>query len=181
MELVQTIRPWNEHAPLTRIRVTCAGQHYRGRGRLVKWDVCANFSDGKINRINAINFWNPNRQPKLVSASKANWKTVTTGGASSVDFWLDDAALAGNIDVRTNFESWSSTVSEVTENGATVDCGGMDIRLHIERLPDVLDVRSVSGEYSFNLEHQSEQRLYIRVTQEDGHQAWSSPIYVQRG
>jgi len=41
-------------------------------------------------------------------------------------------------------------------------------------------VRSVSGEQSFNLEHQSEQRLYIRVTQEDGHQAWSSPIYVQR-
>ena len=72
-------------------------------------------------------------------------------------------------------------MSEVTENGATVDCGGMDIRLHIERLPDVLDVRSVSGEQSFNLEHQSEQRLYIRVTQEDGHQAWSSPIYVQRG
>ena len=181
MDLVQTIRPWNEHAPLNRIRVTCAGQHYRGRGRLVKWDVSANFSDGEINRINAINFWNPNRQPKLVSANKANWKTVTTGGASSVDFWLDDAALAGNIDVRTNFESWSSTVFEVTENGATVDCGGMDIRLHIERLPDVLDVRSVSGEQSFNLEQQSEQRLYIRVTQEDGHQAWSSPIYVQRG
>ena len=57
----------------------------------------------------------------------------------------------------------------------------MDIRLHIERLPDVLGERSVSGEYSFNLESQAEQRLYIRVTQEDGHQAWSSPIYVQRG
>ena len=147
----------------------------------MKWDVSANFSDGKINRINAINFWNPNRQPQLVSANRAHWKTVTTGGASSVDFWLDEVALAGNIDVQTNFESWSSAVSEVKENGFTVDCGGMDIRLHIERLPDVLDVRSVSGEQSFKLEHQSERRLYIRVTQEDGHQAWSSPIYVQRG
>ena len=89
-------------------------------------------------------------------------------------------ALANNIDVQTNFESWSSAVSKVTENGITVDCGGMDIRLHIERLPGVLDVHSVSGEQLFDLEHDSEKRLYVRVTQEDGHQAWSSPIYVQR-
>ena len=135
---------------------------------------------GKINQINAINFWNPNRQPQLISANKAIWKTVTTGGASSVDFWLDDEALASNIDVQTNFESLSSAVSKVTENGITVDCGGMDIRLQIERLPDVLDVHLVSGEQSFDLEHDSEKRLYVRVTQEDGHQAWSSPIYVQR-
>jgi hypothetical protein len=56
----------------------------------------------------------------------------------------------------------------------------MDIRLHIERLPDVLDSYTLSGEQSFSLESGTEQRLYVRVTQEDGHQAWSSPIYVQK-
>ena len=180
LDLVRIIRPWNDQRPLNRLRVTCAGQHYRGRGRLVKWDVSTVFSDGKISRISPVNFWNPNRQPEQISVTKAIWKTVTTGGASSVDFWLDEEALAGKIDVQTNFESWSSPLADIVENGVTVDCGGMDIRLLIGKLPDVLDECSLSGKQSVTLEHGSEQRLYIRVTQEDGHQAWSSPIYVQK-
>ena len=180
LDLVRIIRPWNDQRPLNRLRVTCAGQHYRGRGRLVKWDVSTVFSDGKIGRISPVNFWNPNRQPEQISVTKAIWKTVTTGGASSVDFWLDEAALAGKIDVQTNFESWSSSLADIAEKGVTVDCGGMDIRLHIGKLPDVLEEYSLSGKQLVTLENGHEQRLYIRVTQEDGHQAWSSPIYVQK-
>ena len=147
---------------------------------MVKWDVSANLTGGKIECINAINFWNPNRQPKQISATEAAWKTVTTGGASSVDFWLDDAALASQINVQTNFESISASVADINENGITVDCGGMDIRLHIERLPGILDTASLSGKQSFALADGTEQRLYVRVTQEDGHQAWSSPIFVAK-
>jgi hypothetical protein len=180
LDLVRTIRPWHDQAALSRLRVTCAGQHYRGRGRLVKWDVSANLTGGKIDRINAINFWNPNRQPTQISATEAAWKTVTTGGASSVDFWLDDAALASQINVQTNFESISASVADINGNGITVDCGGMDIRLHIERLPAILESTLLSGEQSFALAAGTEQRLYVRVTQEDGHQAWSSPIYVAK-
>ena len=180
LDLIKTIRTWNDQSPLSRLRVTCAGQHYRGRGRLVKWDVSTTFSDGKIVRISPVNFWNPNRQPQQTSPTEAVWKTVTTGGSSSVDFWLDNVALAGKINVQTNFESWSSLLGDIDKNGVSVDCGGMDIRLHIERLPEILDEHSLSGKQSFAIENGLEQRLYIRVTQEDGHQAWSSPIYVQK-
>ena len=71
-------------------------------------------------------------------------------------------------------------MDDIDENGITVDCGGMDIRLHIERLPGILDSASLSGKQSFALADGTEQRLYVRVTQEDGHQAWSSPIYVAK-
>jgi len=43
-----------------------------------------------------------------------------------------------------------------------------------------LESASLSGEQSFALAAGTEQRLYVRVTQEDGHQAWSSPIYVEK-
>ena len=82
LDLVRTIRPWHDQAALSRLRVTCAGQHYRGRGRLVKWDVSAHLTGGKIDRINAINFWNPNRQPTQISATESgvensnNWRRI---------------------------------------------------------------------------------------------------------
>ena len=74
LDLVRAIRPWGEQSAGDRLRVTCAGQHYRGRGRLVKWDVKAAFDHGRIEKIKPINFWNPNRQPYLVDDAKQNSK-----------------------------------------------------------------------------------------------------------
>lgn len=180
LDHIQTIRPWAQTKTLSRLRVTCAGQHYRGRGRLVKWDVFAKVGAGMIERISPINFWNPNRQPVLETAQTARWKTVTTGGASSVDFWLDDAALKSKIDVETNFESVAMPLSQINHEGITTECGGMDVRLHLSMLPAILTETNVAGAVKFTINAAQERRLYIRVTQEDGHQAWSSPIYVQK-
>ena len=180
LDLVRTIRPSGGQSTGDRLRVTCAGQHYRGRGRLVKWDVKAAFDHGKIDRIKPINFWNPNRQPHLVDDRHAVWKTVTTGGASSVDFWLDAAAWDGSVDINTNFDSVTTSLGAIDETGITVDCGGMDIRLHLHRLPATLHDYALTGQETVSLPAGTERRLYVRVTQEDGHQAWSSPIYIRK-
>jgi hypothetical protein len=178
LDLIETVRPWAGSGAMSRVRITCAGQHYRGRGRLVKWDAIAEISKGKIIRIAPINFWNPNRQPNLENDQTVKWKTVTTGGASSVDFWLDDNALAGSIKVETNYGKLECDVMKLDEGGKTEAGGGMDIRLQMAKLPENLNQKSYSGCAEFDVGSGQERRLYIRVTQEDGHQAWSSPIYI---
>ena len=102
LDLVHAIRPWGEQSAGDRLRVTCAGQHYRGRGRLVKWDVQAAFDHGRIEKIKPINFGTQTVNP-TVDDRHAEWKTVT-GGASSVDFF-GSAAWDRSVDVNTNFDS----------------------------------------------------------------------------
>jgi len=58
------------------------------------------------------------------------------------------------------------------------ECGGLRKRIEVYRLPN----RKPSREFSFALPltelHEGDNPIYIRMTQEDGHMAWTSPIYL---
>ena len=60
------------------------------------------------------------------------------------------------------------------------DAGGIQRRIRVFRLPD--DNAHVEARLSrrIALRNTSDNALYIRITQEDGHLIWSSPIYVIR-
>ncbi len=179
LDLLRTIRPWDLSAGPDRLRITCAGQHYRGRGRLVKWTGKATLDAGRIERLGAVNFWNPNRQPTLTDARTIDWQTVTTGGSSSVDLWLDKDAWSGGAAIETSEKAVNVSLADLTADGETHACGGMDIRLMVSRLPSRMTEMHYLETHDIPLHPDREARLYVRVTQEDGHQAWSSPIYIQ--
>jgi len=180
LEIIETLHPWSLGDGPDRLRITCAGQHYRGRGRLVRWTGEAKLKTGTIERIGAVNFWNPHRQPEQTAGNCVNWRTVTTGGASSVDLWLDDAAWSGDVEIETSEKNASVNLPSLTADGETFDCGGMDIRLIAARLPGKLTETAYVATHDLPLVSGVEARLFVRVTQEDGHQAWSSPIYIER-
>jgi hypothetical protein len=58
-----------------------------------------------------------------------------------------------------------------------VDAGGLGRRLRLFRLPDRNDTWRMRFAQPVRL-RPGDNPLYIRLTQEDGHQAWSSPIYM---
>ncbi len=180
LDHLETFRPWFPAVGPGRLRITCAGQHYRGRGRLVRWTGEAKLSAGKIERISGVNFWNPHRQPERTADDAVKWRTVTTGGASSVDLWLDDAAWSGGVEIKTSETNATVSLADLTADGETYACGGMDIRLMVTRLPEKLSETAYAATHEIPLSPGHEARLYVRITQEDGHQAWSSPIYMER-
>ena len=51
-------------------------------------------------------------------------------------------------------------------------------KLRIFRLPDENPHYTVERELEIEIEPGRDNPLYVKVTQEDGHQAWSSPIWV---
>ena len=105
---------------------------------------------------------------------------MTTGGSSSGDLWIDEATWAGEVVVETSEANATIPLSGLTADGETFDCGGMDIRLHVSHLPAQLHQTAYAGTHQIDLTRDREARLFVRVTQEDGHQAWSSPIYITR-
>ena len=58
------------------------------------------------------------------------------------------------------------------------DCGGLRKKIMVYRLPD----RNRALEFSFALPltnlHEGDNPIYVRLTQEDGHMAWSSPLFL---
>jgi hypothetical protein len=60
------------------------------------------------------------------------------------------------------------------------DAGGLERAIKLQRLPEQMSRTRVLHRRKVKLRSEGDTRLYVRVQQEDGHRAWSSPIYIFR-
>ena len=176
MNLVETVRSYRASDLGTRIRLGYRGAEYRGRARTTNWDGSLNISDNAILRANVINNWNLDRGIQLQGRAALIWKAVTTGNFGAIDLWLEENA--GRIAFTTKPISAEVAIADIGLDEMVFDAGGLERAATLQRLPNVMTERSVIHHRQIKRSVEKEMRLYVRVQQEDGHRAWSSPIYL---
>jgi hypothetical protein len=175
---VATARAYSKSQLGKRVRVLFEGAEYRGRGRETFWRGIVRLISNRFTRANAINHFNADKPLRLGSnGDLLEFDTVTTGNFSGFDLWLEESDT-GEVDIASNQLSRRFTIADIGYDDTIVDLGGLGRRLRLFRLPDASDAWRFSCEHSFEIEPSRDNALYVRVTQEDGHQAWSSPIYI---
>jgi uncharacterized protein (DUF1919 family) len=58
--------------------------------------------------------------------------------------------------------------------------GGLGKKITVQRLPEKTTISDVECTFEITTNIVKENKLYIKVQQEDGHVGWSSPIYLGR-
>lgn len=174
-DLVETVSPVPVPRESPRIKIVWSGAEVRGRARRSEWDGSLAVAGNSILDVVPINFWNPDRQIQRMSPTRVEWESITTGGTVGMVLVLEDAN-AGEVDLRTTQRDLTIDVSTITGTPKTWECGGLEKRIRISRLPEDAP-RTLKRTVSVPL-RKGTNPLYVRVTQEDGHMAWSSPIYV---
>jgi hypothetical protein len=102
---------------------------------------------------------------------------VTTGNLAGVDIWLDEPQR-GTLCVDTNVVSGEVALGALVDETVAFDGGGLRRRVSVYRLPEAEWSRRVRIEHDVTFPGGADLPVYVRVTQADGHQAWSSPIYL---
>jgi hypothetical protein len=176
--LVRTVRPFSPGDLGRRIRVMWSGAEYRGRGREVSWHGKAVISGNRIERVEAVNFLNPDK-PLGFAEGNATWHSVTTGNMAGFDLWLE-REREGLLSIETNIVSAECDLAALDHEEMVFEAGGLGRQLRVYRLPESRKVTSmhISHEVTGTEQADGDVPVYIRVTQEDGHQSWSSPIYL---
>jgi hypothetical protein len=176
--LVKTVRPFTADDLGRRVRVLWQGAEYRGRGRETMWKGALKLEGNRIVKFAPVNFLNPERKVIVTSAGKElQWTSVTTGNLAGIDLWLESADK-GQLAVETNIVSSTVDLAELRDQVVTEDGGGLDRRLSIYRLPEDDWSRRAVVEHTATRSGSADLPVFIRVTQADGHQAWTSPIYL---
>ena len=176
MRTLQTLRTYGRSDLGRRLRVRWAGAAFRGRSRQVAWDGTLTMSGNRIERIGGFNFLNPDRRPVLVADASVTWQSTTTGGAAGIDCWLADDG--GRARVVTEPLTCEQDLAELGLDERIVLAGGLGKKLGFSRLPDKLAACSLDATVRVPLRSDRDDPIYVRVVQEDGHIAWSSPIYA---
>jgi hypothetical protein len=178
VEVAQTIRPFIEADLGRRIRVMWQGAEYRGRGRETLWQGKLAVSGNRVARFASVNFLNPERMVQETAPGTAlAFSSVTTGNLAGIDLWLDQPGT-GVLSVETNIVSGNVDLAALAANVVAFDGGGLGRQLRIYRLPEADWSRRVSAHHTVRFAGGKDLPVYLRVTQADGHQAWSSPIYL---
>ncbi|WP_339850228.1 hypothetical protein [uncultured Nisaea sp.] len=180
LDLIETVRPYGEEDLGARLRLHWEGAEYRGRFREVIWDGTATLDGNSLEKAVPVNFFNRDKTLDQNSETELSWKALTTGNFGGADLYLKDAA-SGTLSVKTPLISCALDIAKIGLEDTVLDASGELPRfLKLYRLPDVNPHTSFSFTRKIALKPEGDNPIYIRVEQEDGTRAWTSPIYVYR-
>jgi hypothetical protein len=177
METIGILRPYSEKDLGNRIKINWSGSEVRGRGRQVVWDGTLEVINNKILNAVPVNFWNPDHPLKQESENRITWRSITTGGTTGMILTLSEP-FTGEINLHTLQKDIHISMADLGIDATVWDCGGLRKEIQAIRLPDKNDARSFSFSLPINALKMGDNPIYIRLTQEDGHMAWTSPIYL---
>jgi hypothetical protein len=176
--VVQSARPYSAADLGRRVRVLWQGAEYRGRGRETVWQGKLAVTGNRIARFAPVNFLNPERKVQEITPGEAlRWTSVTTGNLAGIDLWLAETR-AGLLRIETNVVAGEVDLAQLADDTIAFDGGGLDRKLSVYRLPEADWSRRLTVEHDVTFAGGADLPVYVRVTQADGHQAWSSPIYL---
>lgn len=157
--------------------MTWSGAEVRGRDRQARWDGELRLIGNAFLEATPINFWNAN-QPLIQTGNRLlEWQSTTTGGVAGVILRVKNPDT-GILALDTAQRRIECEIATLGLEPRKFGCGGLRKEISICRLPD----QTVATEFAFSLTLHDlrcgDNPLYVRVTQEDGHMAWTSPIYA---
>jgi hypothetical protein len=181
LEILRTVSPYRpaDFAGSTRYRIAWAGSRVRGRDRLTRWDGSLELSAGRILDAAVFAMENPEKGIVERTATRIGWVSNTTGDDDGVDLTLDAPAEA-MLRFRTPVIDLDVRLGDLADGATrTFPAGGIDLRVFMRRLPASGFTRELTIDHTDGAPPRNACAAYwIRVTQEDGAQAWTSPVYL---
>ncbi|MBT8359496.1 MAG: DUF3604 domain-containing protein [Deltaproteobacteria bacterium] len=179
LETIEVYRPYGETDLGRRIRVIWEGSEYRGRGRETVWDGYAEVRNNSFTNVSPINHYNLNKKFEQAGSGRVEWEALTTGGFAGFDALLEDAQ-AGTLKIDTALVQEEILIKDIGRDEIIFANGGINRRIRVFRMPDENPHKTAVLERRIKLADDRDNGLYVRITHEDGHFVWSSPIYIFR-
>ncbi len=165
------------------IRVLWKGARHRGRGRRITWDGSIAVKGAKIRSARTVAFDSPGDGITSQSNSEVSFRSQTTGDADGIELELDGSEPA-TITLKCSEGTWTVTTDDPglkDPAGKCFELGSLERQVRFQHYPDTSQLDNLPIDISYPVSAtpgQPHTPWYIKVTQVDGHLAWTSPVYL---
>lgn len=180
-QVVQTVYPheFSSCFKSNRIRVSWQGARTRGRSRRTKWNGVIHLDRSNILSASPYQFDTPADGIESLTSNSLSFRSQTVGDCDGIDLILDKPSQ-GTLSFRSSVGDCDVELSTLfpPERAKVFEFGSEGLKVKVERYPQQLTEYSIVFETVIQASSPLEPYL-LKLIQEDGHMAWSSPIYLR--
>jgi hypothetical protein len=191
-EIVRSYRG-RPRTPADRVKLVWRGAASRERARQTIWQGTVAVTKGRIAGFDGYRLDYPLELLEQEEGQRIRFDTITAGDEDGVIISLDapvsaDLTIDGTVRARNQFGedagnsrrlSFTVPLAELTESETVFDAGGVDREVAIRRFGSGYP-RVVRADWTVPADEAGTGAYWVRVLQDDGATAWSSPIFVRR-
>lgn len=168
-----------EDYTLNRIRIEWGGARVKGRGRHSSWNGNITIEGGTIKNADTFAFDHPKQGITYKDSNHVVWESTTSGDHDGMILELEGAE---NTIIHFNSDQGKKSVSlkELKKGSIRQECGGVGQYFQLSLQPIVSGPLSVDFDWIDNNPLPGRNAYWVRLVQEDGEMAWSSPLYFYK-
>jgi hypothetical protein len=170
--------PDNARFALDAFKITWGGARSTLRPRYSDWNGHLSIEDGRFTSVKQIAFKNPKQGIKNWDSDRIEWESSTCGDWHGLVVGVDHS-LNTLVKFVSEPASFTFPVSNIFGQDIYVDAGKVGQFVNISRVPSEKGPSHTKFSFVDKNIKKGLNPYYVRVTQEDGEMAWSSPIYVK--
>lgn len=160
-----------------RIQILWSGVRVRSRGKRVTWRGSITTTDGHIREARTVAFDRAQEGITKLSNQQVEFNSTTSGDVDGVILDVSNDATLRFHCAHVQFEV---PVSSIGWERHVFAAGGVNQKVEVSETSAQAGPLDVNFEFQERELHDGTHPYWVRVVQEDGHMAWSSPIYVTK-
>ena len=136
-------------------------------------------TDNRIGKAETFAFDSPADGIVEQGPNQLTFKSSTTGDTDGIDLYLKHSHR-GVLTFASPVGTCAVNLADLDQQAQSFAFGGLGLRATVQRYPETLTVRQLSLNCSVHPKAGRTTPYFVKVIQEDGHMAWSSPVYARR-
>ncbi|RMF83782.1 MAG: hypothetical protein D6736_20730, partial [Nitrospinota bacterium] len=161
------------------IRIAWSGARHLQRHRETVWDGQVVLDKGRILRAEGYAFDSPAEGITFCNEQRVEWRSITTGDTDGILLELD-APPEARLHFSSPPKSFSLALRDIQDEPRVYEAGGIRQQVVVQRVSGAAGPRNVEFSYTDTAMPAGCQAYYVRVLQQNGAMAWSSPLYITR-
>lgn len=161
------------------VRIQWSGVRVRSRNKIADWPITIDFEGSRIAEFIAYGFRQADESIERIAPSILEIASRTSGDVRGVFLRLSD--MKGQITLFTPHGNFEVAADALRNEPTVFAAGGVNLQVRFSREAPSPRPQEAHFTHQDTTPPKGRTPYWVRVLQKDGHQAWSSPIFVNQG